>query len=709
MSALLSAGLSGCDSAPLPVHPRPMAEQPLPADVQAVLGLTSPPVEHARVVARLHALRARWVRAPRYCLPVAMRLGWEYANLRQPDSAYYYRRLAEQRAARLARTNPLLAAAAASDLGNFYWQHQEYDSSRCCYQRAVRRLTGYDTLSATLYHPAPGNVFVLGPTLASHCANAGLSYERRGDLATAIRYYARAARLYQVHTDASGLAWTHSLVAGAYAAQGANPEAATAYEQALEAVRRYGRPVPGIPGASARLFAETLYEYQPLLLQQGATQHLAALLAEAEALATANPQPTDPGERLSLLVHRASLALDEAEMHLTDGQSGAGALTRADSLLRYVRRHAPATLQAHKQVFSFRVHWLRLAAWQAHAHGTSPAPRLREAVALLDSIGLPGERRISQLRLAAKCLDLGAPAMAIGLLRPLVGDYRQARNRLHLRDAYEYLARAYAATHHLDSAYRYEYRLRLLTDTLRAARQYAALTEVETRYRTREKEVRIGQLTERALLERRQTRWAVASTLLLALALGGVGWGLRRSWRLNGQLAEQSHRIQEQAERLGELDEAKNQFFANVAHELRTPLTLVLGPLEGLLTAPPARRRNRARIGGAGPAPLAAAAGADQPHPRSHQAARWPADDAPRADADCPAAAPAGQLVPLAGRPAGHQPARPAPTARRADAAGGCRQDRADHHKPARQRPHPHAHRRGSAGDGQPGRPRRLV
>ena len=38
--------------------------------------------------------------------------------------------------------------------------------------------------------------------------------------------------------------------------------------------------------------------------------------------------------------------------------------------------------------------------------------------------------------------------------------------------------------------------------------------------------------------------------------------------------------------RLGQLDAAKNQFFANVSHELRTPLTLVLGPLDGLLTPP---------------------------------------------------------------------------------------------------------------------------
>ncbi len=56
--------------------------------------------------------------------------------------------------------------------------------------------------------------------------------------------------------------------------------------------------------------------------------------------------------------------------------------------------------------------------------------------------------------------------------------------------------------------------------------------------------------------------------------------------RAEAELARKNEELQRLLEKVRQLDEAKNEFFANLSHELRTPLSLILGSIESLLAEP---------------------------------------------------------------------------------------------------------------------------
>ncbi|WP_421870587.1 ATP-binding protein [Marinoscillum sp.] len=120
-------------------------------------------------------------------------------------------------------------------------------------------------------------------------------------------------------------------------------------------------------------------------------------------------------------------------------------------------------------------------------------------------------------------------------------------------------------------------------DVLNKESSSEVINEMAAKYEAAKKDAENELLRTESTQQRRINYLLIGLAIVMLLILVLLIYLYRLKQRTNDQLRADKLVIQEQSEKLQQLNELKSNFFANISHELRTPLTLIQGNAEAVL------------------------------------------------------------------------------------------------------------------------------
>lgn len=144
---------------------------------------------------------------------------------------------------------------------------------------------------------------------------------------------------------------------------------------------------------------------------------------------------------------------------------------------------------------------------------------------------------------------------------------------LGAKNAYDYLADAQSKEDEHDEALTSLRKMQAFNDSIRKKEQEELVAEMEARYASEKKDLKISQQKDQLAIQELRMRfsyWIGGLLVLLILFLSFVYWRIRK---LNGLLKEKHADLQRKNEELAQLSAFKDRLLTVVSHDVRNPLS----------------------------------------------------------------------------------------------------------------------------------------